>query len=190
MYRLLSTLAFAGVKLFRLLEVKGKEHIQKDGGFVVTCTHRGWIDVIMLAVAMYPIPVYYMAKKQLFAGKWQKRFFESIHAFPVNRDNPGPSTLKIPRKLLKEGKCVGIFPSGTRSSENLPLKRGAVTIAYKAKAPLVPAVYEGPAGITDILKGKRAMVTFGKPLLIKDIEGMERDDILQSYVELLEERMR
>lgn len=36
-------------------------------------------------------------------------------SFPVNRENLNPSTLKIPFKLLKE--CVGIFPSGTRTSE-------------------------------------------------------------------------
>ena len=70
---------------------------------------------------------------------------KKIHAFPVDRENPGPSSIKTPIKLLKEGKIVGIFPSGTRTSEDVPLKRGAVTIAQMGKAPLVPAAYKGPS---------------------------------------------
>jgi len=102
MYRLISTILLLLVKMFRLLKVKGKEHIPSDERFVVTCSHRGWVDVIMLALALYPIPVHYMAKQELFKGKWRDRFFRSINAFPVNRENPGPSALKIPMQILKK----------------------------------------------------------------------------------------
>ena len=46
----------------------------------------------------------------------------SLNAFPVDRENPGPSTLKRPVNLLKENKTVGIFPTGHRTSEGAPLK--------------------------------------------------------------------
>ena len=46
----------------------------------------------------------------------------SLNAFPVDRENPGPSTLKRPVNLLKD-KTVGIFPTGHRTSaEGAPLK--------------------------------------------------------------------
>lgn len=55
-------------------------------------------------------------------------FLKKMHAFPVNRENPGPSALKIPLKLLKENKVVGIFPSGTRTDEEVPLKEARLQL--------------------------------------------------------------
>lgn len=191
LYHLFCNILFVIIKLFNLLKVKGKENLPSERRYVVTCSHKGWVDVIMLAIAMYPIPVHYMAKKELFEGKWKNKFFQSIKAFPVNRENPGPSTLKIPLKLLKENKCVGIFPSGTRTSEDVPLKRGAVTIALKANAPLVPAVFKGPTNFSDLFKGKKSYVEFGKPIVFPVAEqGKSRDEIIEESLHLLEDEMR
>ena len=35
--------------------------------------------------------------------------FKKIHAFPVDRENPGPSSIKTPIKLLKEERSLGFF---------------------------------------------------------------------------------
>lgn len=184
MYKLISTFIYVLLKLFKVVTVKGKEHIPTDRGYVVTCTHIGWVDVIILAIALYPTPVHFMAKKELFEGKWKNKFFRSIHAFPVNRENPGPSTIKIPLKLLKARQCVGIFPSGTRTSEDVPLKSGAVTIAVKSAAPILPAVYDGPTNFSQLLKGRKAVITFGKPL------EFSRADYIEEGVHRLELEMK
>src|SRR5699024_11513509 len=89
--------------------------------------------ILWLGVSVLPKKINYMAKKELFTSGWLKWLMESLKAFPVDRENPGPSSIKIPRKLIKEGEIVGIFPSGTRSSEDVPLKRGTVTIARSAR---------------------------------------------------------
>lgn len=191
MYRLISTILLLLVKMFRLLKVKGKEHIPSDERFVVTCSHRGWIDVIMLALALYPIPVHYMAKQELFKGKWRDRFFRSINAFPVNRENPGPSALKIPMQILKKNQCVGIFPSGTRTSEDVSLKRGAVTVALKSNAPILPAAYKGPTNFSGIWKGEKSHVLFGKPLIFnKEKQEMNRDELIEFALKRLETRIK
>ncbi|MGI2326808.1 lysophospholipid acyltransferase family protein [Planococcus sp. YIM B11945] len=165
MYFMISSILAGIVKLFRLLTVEGKEHLPKEARYVITCTHTGWVDVIMLALAVYPTPVHFMAKKELFDRVLFRKFLTAIHAFPVNRENPGPSTLKIPLKLLKENKCVGIFPSGTRSAENVPLKKGAATIAVKAQVPLIPAAYQGPNHLAGIFRGEKALIRFGQAIL-------------------------
>src|SRR5690625_7442902 len=78
-----------------------------------------------------------------------------LNAFTVDRESPGPSSIKQPMRLIKEGKVVGIFPSGTRTSEDVPLKRGAVTIANYAKSPIVPAAYVGPNNFKELFRWKR-----------------------------------
>src|SRR5699024_1924266 len=101
------------------------------------------------------------------------------NAFPVDRENPGPSSIKTPMRLIKDGKIVGIFPSGTRSSEDVPLKRGAVTIASYAKSPIIPAAYVGPNNFKELFRFKRAKIAFGEPIhLGKDVPKKEALDYL------------
>ncbi|WP_042346621.1 lysophospholipid acyltransferase family protein [Bacillus massiliigorillae] len=185
------TVLFIVIKLFGLLKIKGKTNKPSNHRYVVTCSHTSWIDCIMLAIAVYPTPVHFMAKKELFNRSFSRKFMESVKAFPVNRENPGPSALKIPLKILKNNKCVGIFPSGTRTSEDVPLKRGAVTIAMKAKAPLLPAVYKGPTKFKQILKGEKAVVIFGTPIdFEKELQSVKKEHLIESGVNLLEARMK
>lgn len=185
MYFLISSFLNFLIKFFRLLKVEGKENLPADSKYIVTCSHKGWVDVIMLAIAVYPTQVHFMAKKELFNSKISEKFLRSINAFPVNRENPGPSALKIPLKLLKENKCVGIFPGGTRTSDEVPLKKGAATISVKANAPLIPAAYFGPKNFADIVKGQKAIVKLGKAIEIPP-ESIERDEMIETTLVALE----
>ena len=142
MYKLAANI----VKVFLMIngskaKVYGQENLPAEGGYVIACTHNGYVDILNLGVSIYPREIHFMAKKQLFDMKGLGWLVKRLNAFPVDRENPGPSVIKIPRQLIKQGKVVGIFPSGTRSSENTDLKAGAITIAQLAKAQIVPAAY-------------------------------------------------
>src|SRR5690625_6904779 len=110
-----------------------------------------------------------MTKKELFESKAFKWLMEQLNAFPVDRENPGPSSIKLPMRLIKGGKVVGIFPSGTRTSEDVPLKRGAVTIANYAKSPIVPAAYVGPNNFKELFKWKSSKIIFCNPIILKTV---------------------
>ena len=165
-------------------KVYGKENIPKEGGFVVACTHNGYIDILNLGISMLPKEVHFMAKKQLFDVKGLGWLITRLNAFPVDRDNPGPSVIKIPRQLIKEGKVVGIFPSGTRSSENSELKAGAVTIAQLAKTEILPAAYIGPKDAKGVFKRQKGYLIYGKPFKV----GAGKEGREQS-VQFLEEEL-
>ncbi|AGZ24599.1 1-acyl-sn-glycerol-3-phosphate acyltransferase [Staphylococcus warneri] len=188
MYRVISSiLYFILVKLGKSLFVIGKENVPKDNQYVVTCTHESYNEVIMLGMAIYPNQIHYMAKKELFSNKWGGKFLTALNAFPVDRENPGPSTLKRPIKLLKENKTVGIFPTGHRTSaEGAPLKRGAATIAMLGKAPILPAAYVGPKKLHGLVTGQ-ALIKFGEPIdtsnLPKDLKRNEKVDYLTKEIE-------
>lgn len=147
-------------------KVFGKEHLPKEGGFVVACTHNGYVDILNLGVSMHPRAIHFMAKKQLFEGKILGPLLPGLNAFPVDRDNPGPSVIKIPRQLIKEGKIVGIFPSGTRTTENAELKQGAITIAQLSKSQIVPAAYVGPRNVGEVLKRQKGYLIYGEPFAV------------------------
>lgn len=175
------------VKMAKSLYVIGKENISKDNKYVVTCTHESYNEVIMLGMALVPNEIHYMAKKELFNNKWFGQFLTSLNAFPVDRENPGPSTLKRPVNLLKENKTVGIFPTGHRTSaEGAPLKRGASTIAMLGKAPILPAAYVGPKKLHGLITGQ-ALIKFGEPIyqsdIPKDLKRNEKIDYLTHEIE-------
>ena len=175
------------VKMAKSLYVIGKENIPKDSKYVVTCTHESYNEVIMLGMALLPNQIHYMAKKELFSNKWGGKFLSSLNAFPVDRENPGPSTLKRPINLLKEHKTVGIFPTGHRTSvEGAPLKRGAATIAMLGKAPILPVAYVGPKKIHGLITGQ-AMIKIGEPIdtsdIPKDLKRNEKVDYLTKEIE-------
>ena len=156
------------LNLFGRLKVYEKEKLPDTGGYVIACTHTGWVDILRLGHSILPLQIHYMAKIELFQNRPLKWLMEKLNAFPVNRENPGPSAIKTPRKLIKEGKIVGIFPSGTRTSEDAPLKRGAVTIIGNSQAPIVPAAYVGPNNFKDLIKFQRRRIIFGDPIYARE----------------------
>src|SRR5690625_1403193 len=156
------------LSIFGRLKVYQKEKLPQKDGYVIACTHTGWVDILWLGVSILPLKIHYMAKIELFKKQPVKWLMQKLNAFPVDRENPGPSSIKIPRRLINEGEIVGIFPSGTRTSEEVPLKRGAVTIAGRSKAPIVPAAYVGPNNFKDLIKFQKPRIIFGEPIYARE----------------------
>jgi 1-acyl-sn-glycerol-3-phosphate acyltransferase len=73
--------------------------------------------------------------------------------------------------MLQHGEIILIFPSGTRSQENIAFKRGAATIALHARVPLVPAFFQGPKQmqVTHLLHRPPIRLTFGSPIPTADL---------------------
>ena len=167
------------LSIFGFLKIYNKDKLPKDDGYVLACTHTGWIDILWLGISMMPTQVHYMAKKELFESKFLNWLMVKLNAFPVDRENPGPSSIKTPIRLIKNGKIIGIFPSGTRTTEDVPLKRGAVTIASHAKAPIVPAAYVGPNNFSELFRFKRPKIIYGDPIYLrKDLSKKEALDVM------------
>src|SRR5699024_9085809 len=108
------------LNLFGTIKIYNKEKIPEKDGYVLACTHTGWVDILWLGVSLLPTKIHYMAKKELFETKFLNWLMNGLNAFPVDRENPGPSSIKHPRELIKDGEIVGIFPSGTRTTEEAP----------------------------------------------------------------------
>lgn len=182
LYQLLGWLAKMLLTKLGNFSITHKHVLPENQGYILTCSHKGWVDVVALSVALWPIPIHFMAKKELFQRKWIRKFLFALNAFPVNRENPSPKTIKLPVKLLKEGKIVGIFPSGTRTEEDLPFKRGAVTIANLANVPIVPAAYKGPKNLKELWKRKKIKIIFGEPIYFH--KKMTKEELIEKTNEL------
>jgi 1-acyl-sn-glycerol-3-phosphate acyltransferase len=135
-------------------------------GAVIACNHVGWTDGIWMAYAVYPRPLRYMSKQELFGSLLSRWVLERGGSIPIDRADPSPSSIKTAIDILQKGEIILIFPSGTRSEENIAFKRGAATIALHARVPLVPAFFQGPRRIqvAHLLHRPSIEVTFGSPI--------------------------
>lgn len=134
-----------------------------EGTYVLVGPHRTWWDPIFFALAASPRKFTFMAKEELFKNPILRFILKHANAFPVNRQNPGPSAIKTPVKALRsKDLSLIMFPTGSRYSSEL--KGGAVVIAKMARVPLVPAVYQGPLKFSAVLKRKKITIRFGEPI--------------------------
>lgn len=136
------------MKLRYPYKVVGRENIPKIRPFLIASHHVSLLDPPLVTCATN-LPVAYMAKKELFKTPLTCWFFKSVACFAVDRDATDVATIKTALAVLssKEGWCLGLFPQGTRSQlgEFLPLKKGGINLAKKAKVPILPVgIYINP----------------------------------------------
>jgi len=135
-------------------------------GAVIACNHVGWADSLWMAYAVYPRQLRYMSKEELFGSTLSRWVLTHGGSVPIDRADPSPSSIKTAVNMLQQGEIILIFPSGTRSEENIAFKRGAATIALHARVPLVPAFFQGPKQmqVAHLLHRPLIRMTFGSPI--------------------------
>ena len=83
-------------------------------------------------------------------------------------------------KTLKEGKCIGLFPEGTRNGleKGEKVKDGAAFFAVRSGAKVIPC------GIKGGEKGNRKVtITYGKPLDFSEYKGNKDKEALDKVTE-------
>ena len=139
------SLLLAGARL----EISGTEHISA-GPTIFMSNHQGNFDIIALLNAI-PIPVAWMAKKELFDIPIFGHSLKHAGYIPLDRGNGRNSLRSIVEaaETIKNGRSVIIFPEGTRSPDGnlLPFKKGGFILAAKAGVPIVPTIIEGSVAI-------------------------------------------
>ncbi len=149
-------------------EIINRPELFRSGGAgaVIGCNHVGWADSLWMAYAVYPRQLRYMSKKELFGPTLSRWVLTHGGSLPIDRADPSPRSIKTAVDMLQQGEIILIFPSGTRSEENIAFKRGAATIALHARVPLVPAFFRGPKQmqVAHLLHRPPIRVIFGSPI--------------------------
>lgn len=167
-------------------KVIGVENIPKDGAFILAANHVSNWDPPFLGTFMER-EVCYMGKEELFKNPIMAAICRGLHVFPVKRGAADKTAIKTAVKILKDGKCFGIFPEGTRSKTGKLGKAepGVSLIAAMTKAPIIPAaiintekifskekffprlavVYGTPLKFTGSTKDKEALAEFAQSIM-------------------------
>lgn len=194
LYSLLQIIFGLFFKILFRAEIIGRENMPKDGAVILAANHMSNWDPPFVATFLSR-PVSYMAKAELFANPVFGAAIRACHAFPVKRGAADRSAIKAALQVLRQGKCLGLFPEGTRSRNGRMRKAeaGVGLIASLTDAPVVPAAIIG----TDHIFANggcfpKLKVIYGKPLRFlgdhKDKEQLEAfsQSIMDRIAELKE----
>lgn len=162
-YQVIRVILLAVFKLFLGIEVKGKENIPAQKGAIIMSNHISALDPPLLA-AIFPRPVRFMAKKELFDNILLRFVLFLAGSFPVDRGKVDISAVKNALQVIKDDQILGIFPEGTRRPEGKPglPKAGSVMLAIKSKSPILPV------GIKNINRAGRVTVSIGQPFTMEE----------------------
>lgn len=176
------------VKLYFKLKfhptVYGSENIPAEGPIVVCGNHRHTHDQFNVMIVTKRV-IHYMAKDEYFKkrGAW---FFKAACCIPVDRTIHDETAKSKAREVLEQGGALGIFPEGTRNKTigtkdevvMLPFKFGAVSLAQKTNALIVPFATTGE------YTGKKGnLVTrIGKPFSVQDMDLEKANDLLREKI--------
>lgn len=138
-------------------------NIPRDGAVVIAGNHQHALDPILVDICTKRI-VRTLAKKDLHDGPFGF-IFRGVRAIPVDlHASRNPEALSAAVDALKAGYAVNVSPEAKRNYTNellLPFKFGAVSMAQKTGAPIVPYVITGrykPFGKLTIKFGNKITV--------------------------------
>lgn len=144
-------------------EVHGAENVPAKGPLIVAANHSQYSDPVLVCMAV-PRRLQWMAKKELFTPLF-RRFFYFIGSFPVDRQGGGRGALRSALRFLSDGWALGIFPEGThRGGDSREAKSGAVMLAVRSSAPVLPVYVETLPSLKARLRGERHRIHIGKPM--------------------------
>lgn len=130
--------------VFRI-QIDGLEHIPPTGPVVLVSNHVSNWDPLLLGIVS-PRQIHFMAKDALFRIPVIGSIMRAWGMFPVKRGAADRNAIRTAIQLLEENRVLGIFPEGHRSrtGELGPFLPGAVSIALKGNAAVVPFAITGP----------------------------------------------
>ncbi len=163
----------------------GKENIPKEGAILIVGNHKHLYDQCLSIISTKRF-IKYMAKREYFDNRKTRWFFKAVGCISVDRSVHDGKAKGEAIETLKNGGAIGLFPEGTRNKTQeflLPFKFGAVSMAKKTDAYLVPF------GITGdyIFRSKNLVIKYGKPFKVTDMELEEANNLLYETVKKLME---
>lgn len=160
----------------------------KRGSMMVICNHVTWIDPIVVQLVFPWRRLNCLATKDLYSNKLVAWLFTQVHCIQVDKQNFQLSSFRQVVERLQDGRLILIFPEGAIHTDSpdqvLAFKSGAVLMAHKAQAPILPMYI--------VQREKwyhRQHVVMGQPIHVAQLLGpMPNMQQMNEVTELLREK--
>ncbi len=171
------------------LEVRGRERPDPTGSYVVVSNHQSTFDIMSHFIAL-PVPIRFLAKKELFSTPFLGWALKAMDMVPVDRGARSSyrSVEEGARRIAGLGKSIIVYPEGTRTVDGslLPFKKGAFAIAIRTGLPVLPTTISG----ADRAWKARHKVIDGGPIIVVVGDPIPTEGLTEGDVDDLRDRVK
>jgi 1-acyl-sn-glycerol-3-phosphate acyltransferase len=168
-------------------DFRGREHLPKQGGFIVAVNHISYVDPFSVALFLHTSKrrPRFMAKSSLFKLPLAGSVLRGAKQIPVFRDTADAGkALSAAVESVRNGQCVVVYPESTvtRDPDGWPMsaKTGVARLALTTGAPVIPLGQWGPQEFLPYgakrpkpFPRKTLHVTAGPPVDLSEFAGAE-----------------
>lgn len=158
------------------------------GGAVITSNHVAFVDPFVIQGVILYRRFHFIAMDELMKTKFSKWWYKHVFLTQgISRTAPSFRTVSLAGKLVSDGNLVCLFPEGHIKTDEEKVtdefKGGAILIAYKAKAPIIPIYHEKRKSIWNMTR-----MVIGKPIYPYEIIGptLSQDKLKDVSIQLEE----
>lgn len=187
-------LGAAGVRL----RVIGTENVDSRRSYVVVANHVSNLDIMVCFVGL-PLPIRFLAKKELFRVPVLASAMRAIGIIEVDRSarmNVHEQINVQARRLVDAGRSVIVYPEGTRSRRGQlgAFKKGAFTMAINSRLPVLPVTIAGtgeawPPGSL-LVRGGPVTVAIDPPLETEGLTSVATSQLRDDAHAVIDKRLR
>ena len=175
-------------------KIVGAENIEEGKPALICPNHVHALDSVAI-VLMNKRTIRVLAKESLFKNPALRFLAYVFGVYPVKQGNKSMESMKVSLKLLKNNELLLIFPEGTRNgmAKGVRAKDGAIKLAAKSKAPIIPVGVQG-----SFKPFTKVKINIGKPmnydLTKEEINDKEKlreltDSLMNEIVKLRDENI-
>ena len=173
-------------RLFYRLRRSGLENLPRSGPIIYVANHASHLDPPLVGCVVDDRPPAFMARDTLFKFKPFGALIRFYGSIPIVRGGRGAEAMRTALTELAEGRCILIFPEGTRSRDGSigVMKAGFLLLVRKSKATVVPVGTDGCFDAWPRTRSRprlfgRIHVHIGEPIEAAELKALGSDGAVE-----------
>lgn len=135
------------------------------GAAILVCNHVSVLDPLLLVASNQRV-ISFLVAQEYYDSPLMRPLLDQTYSIPVRRDGRDVKALLQARRVLADGRVLGVFPEGGINRSDI--QKGVAWLVRESQAPVVPAhiggVQQCHSDVMTWLRRQHPLLRYGVPL--------------------------